>query len=151
MELLAPVGYKDALKAAIIGGADAVYLGGKDFGARRLAENFDDGEMRSAIKLAHDHHVKVYVTVNTLIKESELETAASYIDMLRSIGADAIIVQDRGLLRLIKENIKMPVHASTQMGIDSLEGALWAQEEGIERVILSRELSLAEIQEDQGG
>ena len=77
VELLAPVGYKDALKAAIIGGADAVYLGGKDFGARRLAENFDDGEMRSAIKLAHDHHVKVYVTVNTLIKESELETAAS--------------------------------------------------------------------------
>lgn len=151
MELLAPVGYKDALKAAIIGGADAVYLGGKDFGARRLAENFDDGEMRSAITLAHDHHVKVYVTVNTLIKESELETAASYIDMLRSIGADAIIVQDRGLLRLIKENIKMPVHASTQMGIDSLEGALWAQEEGIERVILSRELSLAEIRKIKEG
>jgi U32 family peptidase len=151
VELLAPVGYKDALKAAIIGGADAVYLGGKDFGARRLAENFDDGEMRSAIKLAHDHHVKVYVTVNTLIKESELETAASYIDMLRSINADAVIVQDRGLLRLIKESIKMPVHASTQMGIDSLEGALWAQEEGIERVILSRELSLAQIRKIKEG
>lgn len=151
MELLAPVGYKDALKAAIIGGADAVYLGGKDFGARRLAENFDDGEMRSAIKLAHDHHVKVYVTVNTLIKESELETAASYIDMLRSINADAVIVQDRGLLRLIKESIKMPVHASTQMGIDSLEGALWAQEEGVERAILSRELSLAQIRKIKEG
>ncbi|HEY3420816.1 MAG TPA: U32 family peptidase [Methanomassiliicoccales archaeon] len=151
MELLAPVGYKDALKAAIIGGADAVYLGGKDFGARRLAENFDDGEMRSAIKLAHDHHVKVYVTVNTLIKESELETAASYVDMLRSINADAVIVQDRGLLRLIKESIKMPVHASTQMGIDSIEGALWAQEEGIERVILARELSLAQIRKIKEG
>ena len=151
VELLAPVGYKDALKAAIIGGADAVYLGGKDFGARRLAENFDDGEMRSAIKLAHDHHVKVYVTVNTLIKESELETAASYIDMLRSINADAVIVQDRGLLRLIKDSIKMPVHASTQMGIDSLEGALWAQEEGIERVILARELSLAQIRKIKEG
>jgi putative protease len=151
VELLAPVGYKDALKAAIIGGADAVYLGGKDFGARRLAENFDDGEMRSAIKLAHDNHVKVYVTVNTLIKESELEQAASFVDMLRSIGADAVIVQDRGLLRLIRENIKMPVHASTQMGIDSLEGALWAQEEGVERVILSRELSLAEIRKIKEG
>ena len=151
VELLAPVGYKDALKAAIIGGADAVYLGGKDFGARRLAENFDDGEMRSAIKLAHDHHVKVYVTVNTLIKETELETAAGYIDMLRSINADAVIVQDRGLLRLIKENIKMPVHASTQMGIDSVQGALWAQGEGIERVILSRELTLAQIRKIKEG
>jgi putative protease len=151
VELLAPVGYKDALKAAIIGGADAVYLGGKDFGARRLAENFDDGEMRSAIKLAHDHHVKVYVTVNTLIKETELETAAGYIDMLRSINADAVIVADRGLLRLIKDSIKMPVHASTQMGIDSLEGVLWAQEEGIERVILARELSLAQIRKIKEG
>ncbi|OPY32017.1 MAG: Peptidase family U32 [Methanomassiliicoccales archaeon PtaU1.Bin124] len=145
MELLAPVGYPDALKAAVLGGADAVYLAGKDFGARRLADNFSDEELRGAVRYAHDNKLRVYVTVNTLIKESELDSAASFVDFLHSAEVDALIVQDRGLMRYILDRGDMKVHASTQMGIESLDGALWAQEEGLERVILSRELSLAQI------
>ncbi len=145
MELLVPVGSKDALKAAIAGGADAVYLGGKLFGARRLAENFTDAELGTAVRLAHSHGMRVYLTVNTLIKESELRDAFSYLDYLESIGVDAVIVQDRGLLRLIRDNFSLPVHASTQMGIHSPEGAVWAEENGISRVILARELRLDEL------
>lgn len=145
MELLAPVGSKDALKAAILGGADAVYLGGKHFGARRLAENFTDSELQAAVTLAHGHGVKVYVTVNILVKERELQQVFSYVHYLDSIGVDAVIVQDRGLLQLIRENFSMPIHASTQMGIHSPFGAIWAEENGIHRVILARELSMEEL------
>ena len=113
MEVLAPAGSKDSLKAALLGGADAVYLGGKLFGARRFAPNFSDSEIKAAIKAAHDRGVKVYVTVNTLVKQSELSIAFPYIDNLSSMEADAIIVQDRGLMRMIRDN--KCVHASTQM------------------------------------
>lgn len=99
MELLAPAGSKEAFKAAIIGGADAIYLGGKSFGARGLAENFTEAELKTAVRLAHKNKVKVYVTVNTLIKEDELQSVFSYLDYLESINADAVIIQDRGLLR----------------------------------------------------
>ncbi|QLH74015.1 MAG: U32 family peptidase [Methanomassiliicoccales archaeon] len=151
MELLAPVGYKDALKAAVLGGADAVYMAGKDFGARRLADNFSDEELKGAVKFAHDNKVRVYITVNTLIKESELDSAAEFINFLHSIDVDAVIVQDRGLMRYIRENTAMAVHASTQMGIHSLEGARWAQEQGLQRVILSRELNLEQIRKIKEG
>ncbi len=147
MEVLAPAGSIESLKAAISGGADAVYLGGRRFGARRFAPNFSDEELAGAADLAHAHGVRVYVTVNTLIKDRELEDAVSYVGLLEDIGADAVIVQDRGLLRAIKERTRIPVHASTQMGIHTPEGARWAEENGIERVILARELSLAEISE----
>jgi U32 family peptidase len=146
MELLAPAGSKEAFKAAMIGGADAIYLGGKFFGARRLAENFASAELKTAVKIAHEHGVKVYVTANTLIREEELQSVFSYIDFLESIGADAVIIQDRGLLRLIKSNFTIPVHASTQMGIHSPEGAVWAEKNGISRVILARELHISELE-----
>jgi putative protease len=131
--------------AVITGGADAVYLGGKNFGARRLAENFTDSELKAAVKLAHGRGVKVYVTVNTLIKEGEIRQVYSYINFLSSIEADAVIIQDRGLLRIIRENFSIPVYASTQMGIHTPEGAKWAQKNGISRIILSRELHLEEL------
>lgn len=146
MELLAPAGSKEAFKAAILGGADAIYLRGKFFGARGLAENFTDAELKTAVRLAHKHGIKVYVTVNTLIKEGELQSVFSYLDYLESINADAVIVQDRGLLRLIRENFSIPVHASTQMGIHSTEGAIWAEKNGIRRVILARELHVEELE-----
>ena len=145
MEVLAPAGSAEALKAAILGGADAIYLGGKRFGARRFADNFDPEEMAGAVDLAHSRGVRVYVTVNTLIKERELEQALSYVAEVQAMGADAVIVQDRGLARLVVEELGMPVHASTQMGIHTSEGALWAERAGLERVILARELTLTEI------
>ncbi|MCJ7517710.1 MAG: U32 family peptidase [Methanomassiliicoccales archaeon] len=146
MELLAPAGSKDSLKAAILGGADAVYLAGKQFGARRLAENFTDSELKGALALAHDNHVKVFATVNTLVKENELSTAFSYLDYLSSIEVDAVIVQDRGIVTLIKDNFSMPIHASTQMGIHSPECIVWAAKQGIERVILARELNFEQLE-----
>jgi putative protease len=145
VELLAPVGYMDALKAAVLGGAEAVYLAGKDFGARRLADNFNDDEMRGAIRYAHENKVKVYVTVNTLIKESEMAQAVGFLDFLHMVEADAIIVQDRGLMRYALDNTKLNVHASTQMGIHCLDGVKWAESQGLDRVILSRELTLEQI------
>jgi len=146
MEVLAPAGSKEALKAALLGGADAVYLSGKMFGARRFAPNFTDSELRAAIMAAHDRGTKVYVTVNTLIKQTEVPLVFAYLDLLSSIEADAVIVQDRGLMRLIKENFPLAIHASTQMGVHSLEDAQWAREAGAERAILARELHLDEVE-----
>lgn len=143
---MAPAGSEDSLKAAILGGADSVYLGGPHFGARRMAENFTHSGIKSAVELAHGHGVKVYVTTNILIKDRELEDALSYVKYLESIGVDALIIQDRGLLKVI-EDICLPLHASTQMGIHSPEGALWAEENGFERVILARELNQDEIRQ----
>ncbi len=145
MEVLAPAGSKEAFKAALAGGADAIYLGGKLFGARRFAQNFSDQELKCAVQLAHDRGTKVYVTVNTLIRDQELPSAYGYLDLLDHIGVDAVIVQDRGLARMIKENFGLKVHASTQMGIHSPEDARWAENMGMERVILSRELNLDEV------
>ncbi len=145
VEVLAPAGSKESLKAAILGGADAIYLGGKLFGARRFAPNFDDAEMKCAVKLAHENEVKVYVTVNTLTKQKELSAVFSYLDFLSAIDVDAVIVQDRGLVTMIRDHFPLPIHASTQMGIHSAEDAIWAQEMGIERAILSRELGLEEL------
>ncbi len=133
------------MKAAILGGADAVYLGGKHFGARRLAENFTAPELNAAVALAHENGVKVYVTVNILVKERELQQAYDYLHFLDSIGIDAVIVQDRGLLRLIRENLSIPIHASTQIGIHTPCGAAWAEKNGISRIILARELSMEEL------
>ncbi len=106
-----------------------------------MAENFTDSGIKSAVKLAHDHGVKVYVTTNILIKERELEEVLSYVQYLESIEADALIIHDRGMMNLLKDSSSLPFHASTQMGIHSTEGVLWAEENGFERVILARELS----------
>ena len=145
MEILSPVGTPDALVAAIAGGCDAVYLAGKDFGARAFAGNFTDSELEGAVAYAHDRGVKVHVTVNTLVKNSEMEDAVSFVRFLRDIDADAIIIQDLGLLKQLT-NIDIPKHASTQMQIHSLEGIKWCAENGLDRAVLARELTLEELQ-----
>ena len=147
MEILSPAGSKETLKAAIKGGADAVYMGGKMFGARKSAANFSDSELKAAVELAHNSGIKTYITVNTLIKESELSSVLSFIDLLVSIRADAVIVQDRGLLELLLEKTSIDVHASTQMGIQSPDDAKWAEGLGIKRSILPRELNLRQIED----
>ena len=144
MEILAPVGSPEALVAAVKGGADSVYLGGKRFGARKFSDNFDHGQLEGAVNYAHDNNVKVYVTVNTLIKNSEMADAISFVKFLKNIGADAVIIQDQGLLRAIGR-VDIQKHASTQMGIHSRKGLEWCSDNGIDRVILARELTLDEI------
>lgn len=145
MEVLAPAGSPEGMIAAIKGGCDAVYLGGKSFGARASADNFTDAQLEGAIAYAHKNHVKVNVTVNTLIKNSEMRDAVEYVQFLKDIGADAVIIQDLGLLNSIKR-IPIAKHASTQMGIHSREGLQWCAENGITRAILARELTLDEIE-----
>ena len=106
MDILAPAGSPEGLVAAVKGGCDAVYLAGKNFGARAFANNFTDQELEGAVNYAHEHGVKVNVTVNTLIKDSEMEDAVSFVQYLKDIGADAVIIQDLGLLRAIR---KIPI------------------------------------------
>jgi putative protease len=145
-ELLAPAGGKKSLIAAVENGADAVYLGGALFSARQYASNFDREELEWAIDHAHARGVKTYVTVNTLIKDSGLEEAADYLQFLCNSGADAVIVQDTGILKLLQEQLPaLPVHASTQMTIHNAEGVRFLQEMGVKRVVLAREMSLDEI------
>ncbi len=145
-ELLAPVGGKEALTAAVENGADAVYFGGKIFSARQYASNFTCEELEWAIDYAHVRGVKAYVTVNTLIKDFELEEACEYLQFLCNSGADAVIVQDLGILRLLREQLpELPAHASTQMTIHNIEGAKFLEDMGVKRVVLARELSLEEI------
>lgn len=144
MEILAPAGSPEGLVAAIQGGCNAVYLGGQAYGARAFSANFTDSQIEGAVKYAHDRGVKVYVTVNTLIKDSEMEDAVSYVRFLSDIGVDAVLIQDLGLLERIRD-IDIPKHASTQMGIHSRAGLEWCHENGIERAILARELTFEEI------
>ena len=146
MDILAPAGSPEGLVAAIKGGCDAVYLAGKSFGARAFASNFTDQELEGAINYAHEHGVKVNVTVNTLIKDSEMEDAVSFVQYLKDIGADAVIIQDLGLLKAIQK-IPIKKHASTQMAIHSRAGLEWCAKNGLDRVILARELTLDEIRE----
>ncbi|MFH0904428.1 MAG: DUF3656 domain-containing protein [Methanobacteriota archaeon] len=145
-ELLAPVGSKESLIAAVENGADAVYFGGTLFSARQYASNFNREELEWAIDYAHARGVRAYVTVNTLIKDAELEEAAEYLQFLCNAGADAVIVQDIGILKLLCEHIpNLPVHASTQMTIHNAEGVKFLQDMGVKRVVLAREMSLDEI------
>lgn len=144
MEILSPVGSPDSLAAAVKAGADAVYLAGKDFGARAFAGNFTDHQLEGAVGYAHDHGVKVHVTVNTSIKNSEMDEAVSFVRFLSDIGADAVIVQDLGLLRHIS-SIDIAKHASTQMQIHSRSGLEWCAENGISRAVLARELTMDEL------
>ena len=144
MEILSPAGSPEGLIASIKGGCDAVYLGGKAFGARAFSQNFSDKEIEGAVNYAHERNVKVHVTVNTLIKNSEMSDAVSYVKFLDDIGADAILVQDLGLLRNI-DGIGIKKHASTQMGIHSAAGLEWCHENGIDRAVLARELTFDEL------
>lgn len=147
-ELLAPVGSKEALVAAINAGCDAVYLSGYSFGARAFAPNFDLDELKEAIDLCHVYGVKVYVTVNTLIKENEVTRFMNYIDFLHQNNVDAIIIQDLGMVDLVRKTYpNLEMHASTQMHIHNLEGVRICEKLGIKRVVLARETSIDLIKE----
>lgn len=146
MEILAPAGEWDALTTAVNAGADAVYLGGKAFNARQSAANFDDVNLEKAVDYLHVRARRLYVTLNTLIANDELEEALKYAAFLREIGVDAVIVQDMGLLKLIRETLPdLPVHASTQMTVHDLGGVKFLEELGVRRVVLARELGLDDI------
>ncbi|MDD3225540.1 MAG: U32 family peptidase, partial [Clostridium sp.] len=147
IELLAPCGTMESLYAAVQNGADAVYLGGSKFSARAYAANFDEDNMIKAVNYCHSYGVKIYVTVNTLLKEEEIKDALMYAGFLRKIGVDALIVQDTGLIYLIRNNFPdFELHASTQMTIHNDMGAKYFIDKGFKRVVLSRELSLNEIE-----
>ena len=146
VELLAPVGSFEALKAAVQNGANAVYLGGKDFGARASANNFDRDELKEAVKYAHIRGVQVFVTTNTLRKENEIEDFLEYAKFLYDIDVDAIILQDIGMARLIKRELPdFELHASTQMVAHSLEDVKYLESIGFDRVVLAREVTVEEI------
>ena len=146
VELLAPVGSFEALKAAVQNGANAVYLGGKDFGARASANNFDRDELKEAVKYAHIRGVQVFVTTNTLRKENEIEDFLEYAKILYDIDVDAIILQDIGMARLIKRELPdFELHASTQMVAHSLEDVKYLESVGFDRVVLAREVTVEEI------
>lgn len=146
VELLAPVGSIESLYAAVQNGANAVYLGGKLFNARQYASNFGFEELKEAVEYAHLRGVKVYVTANILVDNSEMEEAIDYIKFLYETDVDAIIIQDLGLAYLIREILpSFSLHGSTQMTINNLSGAVFLQKIGFERVVLARETPIEEI------
>ena len=146
VELLAPAGSMKAFKAAINAGADAIYVGGNRFNAREYADNFSDEELLSAIDAAHLRGVKVYLTLNTLLKGKELKEIPGFIEPFYEGGIDAVLVQDLGVLSLLKECFPdLPLHSSTQMSISNVYGASLMKKLGVSRVVTSRELSLREI------
>ena len=146
MELLSPAGSFLSLKAAILNGADAVYFSGGAFNARINAENFTNEELIEAIDYCRSRNTKAYITLNTLIYDSEFDRCLEYARFLYSMGANAFIVQDLGLLFLLKKYLPdIEYHASTQMGISSLDGVKLCEKLGISQVVLSRELSLKDI------
>jgi len=145
-ELLVPAGDMECLKQAIHNGADAVYVGLKNFGARKFARNFDNDEIKEAINLCHLYDVKIYVTMNTLVKDSEVEEFLNQVEFLHKSGVDAIIMQDFGMICLVREKYPdLEIHASTQANNSSVETAKLFYELGVKRIVLSRELSLDEI------
>ena len=147
MEILAPAGNMDALTAAVYSGANAVYLGLKRFSARRTAGNFDADELRQAVSFCHGRGVKVYVAINTTAHPAEVEGLCDALADVCAVGADAVILQDLAVAALARRMAPdLPIHGSTQMSVHTLEGALELAELGFSRVILARELSLAEIE-----
>jgi len=146
VELMSPASSFEALKAAVRNGADAVYLGGKQFNARQGAENFTGEEIKAAIEYAHERDCKIYATVNVLIADSEMERALEFIYFLAENRVDGIILQDMGLAHLCRRFFpSLPLMASTQMTVTGAQGARFLQERGFKRAILARELSLEEI------
>ena len=146
VEILAPCGSLESFNAAVNAGADACYLAGTRFGARAYAKNFDTSELCRVIDKAHLKGVKVYMTVNTLFKNAEIRALIEYLNPFYECGLDAVIVQDMGVFKLVRETFPdLPVHASTQMNICSSEAAAWLKELGATRVIPARELTLKEI------
>lgn len=146
MELLCPAGNKESLIAAINSGANAVYLSGKKFGARAFAANFSNEELKEAIRIGKVYGVKIYVTMNTLVKENEIEEFLEQVEFLYSNGVDAILMQDFGMICLcLKKYPNLEIHASTQAHNSSLQGIDFLYKLGVKRVVLPREMSLDEI------
>ena len=146
MENLAPAGNRAALERADAAGADAVYLGYAAFSARAGAGNFDRQELEDAIRFAHLRHMRVHVTVNTLVKDGELGRVTEVLRLLNDLKADAVLIQDLGVLRIARRLFPgLTVHASTQMAIHNRTGVIWCGRQGISRAVLARECSLEEI------
>lgn len=146
VELLAPAGSYESMVAAYSAGADAVYIGGAKFGARAFADNLDTDQMKKAIDYAHIRGRKLYLTVNTLLKQKETEELYDYLLPFYREGLDAVIVQDFGVFQMVREAFPdMDLHASTQMTVTGVRGAAWLQERGASRVVTARELSMEEI------
>ncbi|MBR5235982.1 MAG: U32 family peptidase [Clostridia bacterium] len=146
MEILSPAGSMEALRAAVNHGADAVYVGGSRFSARKNAQNFSDEELREAVDFCHVRGVRLYLCCNTLLKETELSDAMDFIRCAYQIGVDALIVQDFGLAARIRRELpEMPIHASTQMTVVNSEGIRALESLGVSRVVLAREVSREEI------
>lgn len=147
-EILSPAGNMECLYAAITAGCDAVYLGGYIYGARAFSNNFSEEEIIKAVSYAHEYGVKVYVTVNTLIYENEVETFMNYVDFLYNANVDALIVQDIGMMDLIRQTYPdFDIHASTQMHIHNIEGVKLVEKMGLTRAVLARETSIDTIKE----
>ena len=146
IELLAPAGNMEALKAAIQAGCDAVYIGGDHFGARAFSKNFNDMEIVEAIKYAHLYGVKVYVTVNTLIYDNEVSDFLRYIEFIHKNNVDAVLIQDLGMFDLLRKTFpNLELHASTQMHIHNLDGVKLMESLGMKRIVLARETSIDDI------
>lgn len=146
MEILAPAGNKDSFLAAVNSGANAVYLSGKSFGARASAQNFNLEEIAEVVKYAHLRGIKVYITVNTLIADSEIQEALRFVVSLYNAGVDSIIIQDWGLISLIRKYYpQIPLNASTQMTFMNSAACRFGENEGFRRVILAREVSLSDM------
>ncbi len=145
-EILAPAGSREALEAAVQNGADAIYLSGKDFGARKFAANFSREELLEAVDYCHERGVSVYVTVNTLLFNPEFEKLSTTLDYYYTIGVDAVIVQDMGVLNYIRTTYPdLDVHCSTQMSVQTVEDIRYLESLGVRRVVLGREMSLDDI------
>ena len=146
IELLAPAGGREALEAAIYFGADAIYASGKTYGLRAFADNFGINEIADAVNFVHSHGKKMYITLNAIFHECDFEGLEDYIRALADANVDAFIISDPGVLSIAKKTApEVPIHLSTQANTTNLHSALFWHSQGVERVILSRELSLGEI------
>lgn len=146
-ELLAPAGDYSCFRAALKAGADAVYIGGQKFGARAFAGNFSDEEVVEALKEAHFYGKKLYLTVNTLLKQEEIKQLPDFMEPFYKAGLDGVIIQDIGALSLLGNCFPgLELHASTQMTVTDVRGAVFLQKLGVSRVVPARELTLPEVE-----
>ena len=148
IELLAPAGNFSKLKTAIYFGADAVYAGGKNFSLRALSDNFTEEELAEGVVYAHERGVKFYVTVNIFPRNADMDEASRYFRLLQNIGVDAVLITDPGFISLCREVAPLlPIHLSTQANTLNYRSVAFWRDEGVKRVVLARELSIAEIAE----
>lgn len=146
-ELLSPAGSLDKLKIAVLYGADAVYCGGQKFGLRTASDNFTYDELREGVAFAHKHGSKVYVVLNGFLHDSDLDSLPEFLKLLDEVAVDAVIVSDLGTIETVKKNCSVPVHLSTQASCTNIESAKLWKKMGVERVVLGREVTLAEAKE----